>query len=226
MKIKHIALTILIVIITATILPGCSIAQATSTPPPAVLPTVDQQPTFNFIKTQAVESVIADLTLNAPIVTPIVPTDTAVPTETPFPTETWVPSNTPLPPTATYIPWTLAPLKSATPIGFSCSILEVSPTSSVSLKTGADFDGRWVVKNTGTLTWADQDVDIKYISGTKFQTSGDLFDLSSSVAQNSSYTMIIDMKAPGDAGTYKTSWAIMRGSLTICTLKLTVVVVK
>jgi cytoskeletal protein RodZ len=234
MRMKHAAYIILTMVIFASILPSCTFASATLAP--AALPTVDQQPTFNFIKTQAAETIAANLTVSAPSITPIIPTNTSVPSDTPEPTNPPEPTNAPEPtntqvpptayPTATYIIWTQAPLKTSTPVGFGCTIQEVSPSSTVSFKPGVDFDGRWVVKNTGAESWTNSDVDIKYISGTKFQTDGNLFDLKSTVAKNGTYTFIVDMKAPGDAGTYRTSWAFVRGGQTICSLNLTIVVVK
>ena len=203
------------------VLVGCSAAPATSTA--TSTPTLDLQPTMNQIETQVAKTIFADLTSTVPTITPTVPTNTPAATDTPMPT------NTPLPPTftptRTYIPWTLTPVHSPTLMGYACSITSTSPASTPSLKVGSAFDGNWVVKNTGTQTWFKADVDIKYISGTKFQAYGDLFDLKSDVASGASYTVIVDMLAPATAGTYQASWALVQGSLAICTLNLNLTVV-
>jgi len=222
MKSQQIILKILAVAAVVAILSACSASPAASTPTAA--PTQNLQPTLDLIRTQAAQTIVANLTLTAPTITPTVPTNTPAPTDTP------APSNTPLPPTATstrtYIPWTATPVYTATLVGYSCSITSVSPASTVSLKLGSDFDGKWVVENTGTQTWYKSGVDIKYISGTKFQAKGDLFDLQSDVAKGDSYTVIIDMLAPSTAGTYQASWALVQDSLSICTLNLEITVVK
>ncbi|HEX7567865.1 MAG TPA: NBR1-Ig-like domain-containing protein, partial [Anaerolineaceae bacterium] len=100
-----------------------------------------------------------------------------------------------------------------------------SPKSTNKITPGMDFDGQWVVTNTGSETWLHTDVDIKYVSGTKFQTKGDLFDLKSDVAKAGSYTVIVDMLAPATIGTYYATWTLAHGSLSFCTLNLTLVVV-
>ncbi len=204
------------------ILASCSGGPAV--PTPTASPTVDLQPTLDQIGTQAAQTIVAGITQSAPTATEIMPTNTPAPTETPTLTSTPLPpTNTP---TATYIPWTSTPVHSPTPLGYACSITSSSPASGATLKAGSDFDGNWVVKNTGTQTWIQSSIDIRYISGTKFQTKGDLFDLKNDVASGASYTVIIDMLAPTDAGSYQASWALVQGSLTICTLNVNITVVK
>jgi hypothetical protein len=231
MSSKQMGLRILAVFVLTAILVGCANTTATVAPvvPTAVstlaqLPTSDLQSTLDLVKTQAAGTVIAGLTQNAPSDTPVLPTGT------PTATATTAPTSTPLPPTAyptaTYIPWTLTPIYTATSAAYNCTITSVSPKATDTIKTGADFDGNWVAKNTGTQPWLKSDVDLKYITGTKFQTKGDLFDFKSDVAVNDSYTAIVDMVAPADAGTYYATWAFVRSGVTICTLNLTVVVIK
>ena len=212
---KSLAVGMLLIILT-----GCSL---TTAPTPTLAPTLDLQPTFNQVATQSAQTVVANLTLTVPTVTPTVPTNT--PTSTATPTQTNTPSPT-LTPTNTYIPWTSTPVYTATPEPYACSITSTSPLSTTSLKVGTDFDGNWVVKNTGTQPWSKTSVDIKYISGTKFQKYGDLFDLKSDVAKDASYTVIVDMLAPSTAGSYTATWALVQDKLTICSLTLSLTVVK
>ena len=102
----------------------------------------------------------------------------------------------------------------------------MTPNAATTIKTGNDFDGNWVIKNTGTETWLHTDIDIKYISGTKFQVAGeDVLDMKSDVAHDASFTVIVDMVAPSTACTYTASWALVRSGTTVCTMPLTVVVV-
>ncbi len=230
MHLKPMNLKILAVILTAAILAGCALqsnVQApTNTPATAATaaPTIDLQPTLDQVKTQAAQTVVANLTLNAPTATPVTPTSTATPTPTITLTFTPVPPTAR--PTATYIPWTATPIYTPTPKAYDCVITDFSPKATDQIKVSTDFDGRWVVTNTGTQTWAKTEVDFKYVTGTKFQVHGDVFDLKADVAPGTSYTVIVDMKTPADAGSYQTTWAIVQGSLNICTLNLTVTVIK
>ena len=218
MRLQPMVQKTIVVLVMAAILAACG---AAPTPTATVMPTVDQQPTFDALRTQAVQTAVVDMTQNAPTATPVTPTATEAPTQTPVPTSTPLPTAVP---TATYIPWTATPLYTATPVENSCSITEVSPSSSTTLAKKADFDGKWVVKNTGSRTWEHESVDIVYKSGTKMQKLTDVEDLAADVTSGSSLTVIVDMTAPADAGEYSTSWAIVRGSVTICTLDLTVTV--
>jgi hypothetical protein len=199
-----------------------------TTPVPATAePTTDQQATIQAVKTQAAQTVIAGLTQNAPTKTPIPPTATSTPTLSPTPTFTKTPKTPTTTPTLTPIPWTTTPSLTATLTTYNCTITSVSPAATDTLKTGVDFDGKWVVKNTGTQPWIHTDVDIKYLSGTKFQVAGeDLLDTKSDVPSGASYTVIVDMVAPANAGTYYASWALVRSSQVICNMYLTLVVVK
>lgn len=222
---KSILWKIAAAVLLIAILTGCGGAQ------PSLEPTVNTQPTVNAIQTQAVATAVMDMTLKAPTAAPVLPTATALPpTEAP----TLAPTNTPEPvvvlptavPTATRIPPTQAPVYTATSTAYNCTVTEASPAFGADIRFGGDFDGKWVVKNTGTETWSSGDVDIKYVSGTKFQVSVDALDLGKDVAKGESYTIIVDMLAPADAGRYSASWAVTRGSQTICWLPLTIDVVK
>ncbi len=228
MSSKSIGLKLLLALIIIAVLAGCGTAATTVAP--TTEDTTNQQATLDALRTQVAQTVIANPTLVPPTETPVLETNTPTITYTPTSTVTPLATSTPLPPTATLtktpVPWTSTPVYTATSTAWNCTITSVSPKSTDTIKKGYDFDGNWVVKNTGTETWLHTDVDIKYISGTKFQVAGeDLLDLKSDVAHDASYTVIVDMVAPSDAGTYTATWALVRSGMTVCTLPLTVVVV-
>jgi hypothetical protein len=209
----------------AALLPGCSFGNL---PTPAAA-TVDPRPTFEAIQTQSAQTVVAELTRNAPQVQPAQPTATQVvitatqvlPTDTAVPTV--IPSFTAVPPTPTFtrVPPTLPPAATNTPVNVGCKITDQSPAFGDDFPKEADFDGRWVVKNTSTSAWASSAVDVKYISGTKFQTKVDIFDLKSDVAVDGSITIVVDMLTPKTNGRYSTTWALVQGGTTLCTLGIT-----
>jgi hypothetical protein len=206
---------ILSVVIIAAIFAGCN---AAPTATPTAAPTVDQKPTFDAVSTQAVQTMVANLTLNAPTAT-----QTSLPTDTPAPTATTPPqpTNTPAPsetPTRVFIPWTKTP--TATQAVYNCTVTSVSPTTSTTIKVNQDFDAKWTVKNSGVNTWVSSNTDVRYIDGTKMYDGGDVRDLSSDVAPNGTLTFVLDMKAPGSDGTYSTNWGIYLEDGTVCTLAL------
>jgi hypothetical protein len=197
-------------------------------------PTEEAETNYDAVKTESALTVVAQLTQSAPIVeVPEVVTATTAPPAVeptqppplPTSTNTPVPSFTPVTPTATSTrpPATPVATFTITPVvNTVCRIDEQRPSYGDDFPKNADFDGNWKVTNTGSQTWSASAVDIKYISGTKFQVNGDIFDLPSDVAPNGQYTFIVDMKAPGSNGRYSTTWAIVQSGTTLCTLPLTI----
>jgi hypothetical protein len=229
---KITATRIAVIFLLAALLPGCSFGSM-----PSNAPTVDTRPTFEAVQTEAAKTVVAELTRLAPQVEPVEPTAVVIvvtATEGPTATEaiqpTAIPSFTPVTPTLTStntrIPATLAPVATKTPVNSSCSITSQSVDFGDDFPKNADFDGKWVVKNTGTTTWSASDVDIKYLTGQKFQTKVDAIDLGSDVEKNESYTVVIDMKTPDSIGRYSTTWGFVEGGKVLCYLSITLDVTK
>jgi hypothetical protein len=214
------------ILILAALLAGCSGATAT------LEPTVDMGPTLAMVQTQAAQTVVADLTMNAPTATPIVFTDTPAPTATTAPTNTPEPTATPtfvIPtPTATNtrVAVTLAPTFTNTPSNLACRIEEQVVSVGDDFPPNADFDGRWRIENTGTQTWSASQVDVRYVSGTEFHVNDDAFDLPTDVDPGEEITIVIDMKAPSSGGRYTTNWALVQGSTTVCLMSVTLDVVQ
>lgn len=102
----------------------------------------------------------------------------------------------------------------------TCQVISVTPNVSVSAKS--EFDAVWKIKNTSGKTWTLNSVDYKFVSGTKMQKYDDRFDLSEEVKSGETVTVIVDMKAPAEAGWYSTNWALVQGSTTLCNLPLTI----
>lgn len=207
-------------VLIVVVLTGCSAAPSAT---PTAVPTIDLKPTFDAVAAQAVQTMIANLTLNAPTATPIIPTDTPAPTMTApvLPTDTPAPSATP---TRVFIPWTKTP--TATQPVYNCTVTNVSPTTKDTITVDQDFDGKWTVKNSGVKTWYSDNTDIRFVEGTELQESGDLVDLDSDVAPNGTYTIVVDMKAPSSDGTYTTTWGIYLEDGTVCPLTITINVTK
>lgn len=212
---KTLVWNFLLVLTLAAALAGCGAAPEVATPTSTTAPTVDPKPTFDAVSTQAAQTVIANLTLNAPTFTPVVPTETLAPTNTPAPTDTPAPTVTN---TRVFIPWTHTP--TPTQPAYGCMVTSVSPEPGATKKVDEEFDGKWTVKNTGTETWNSGNVDIKFSDGTRFQTSADAFDLEHDVAPNGTYTFTVDMKAPSNDGSYSASWGIYLEDGSVCTLNL------
>lgn len=198
-------------VLLSVVLVGCS----SSTPAPA--PTVDFQQTIEVVKTQSAGTAVANITPNV-----CLPTETAVPTftKTSLPTATLQPTAT-LKATNTLMPWWT---KTPDNASLGCTITDSSPKVNAIMAPNTSFDGNWVVKNTGNGAWMSNEVDIRYVSGTKFQTKVDVVDMKNDVGEEESYTVVVDMKAPAAPGTYSTTWVVSKSGQVICSMPLTIIV--
>ncbi len=191
---------------------------------------VSQQATVDASVAQTLQAVSANITSTAmalptstfTVAPTLEPTATFTPEATatlaPSPTNTWIPF--------TAVPNTPVPSLTPTPGAYTCKVTGISPTDGTKIKTNWDFDGAWTVKNVGTKRWEVGSLDFKYVSGTKFQTKGDIFDVSKEVAPGAEITLVVDMKTPSTAGKYTAAWILtMNGTDAFCSLPLNIEVV-
>lgn len=193
---------------------------------PPVPPTPDAaaiQATLDAVAASALETLAFQLTGTAQAM----PTNTPVPTLEPTatPTETFEPTPTQVPPTATNtrIPPTAAPTFTPTPGNYSCQIVSISPASGAKLKIGVDFDMVWTVKNNGLKNWEVGSLDLKYVSGEKMQSYGDIFDVNTLVETGKELKLVVDMVMPTTTGTYTATWNLLMNGSNICSLPVNVV---
>jgi len=158
-----------------------------------------------------------------PTFTPL-PTNTALPSETPSPTFIFV-LFTPTVPTATP---TAKP--GSTQIGggtstskYACTLISQSPADFSTVSPRSDFDGKWDIKNVGTEVWEASSSDYRWVGGDKFQKQ-DVYDFDKSINPGGSMSVIVDMIAPKNYGTYSSTWKIFVGKTGFCILTMTIVV--
>jgi hypothetical protein len=220
MKIKQ-----LITLCFIALLAACSFPVS----PGAAEPTQDINQTLDAARTQAALTVAAEIASRATATQPptvtLAPSATELPSSTPAPT--LPPTNTLPPPataTNTFIPFTPTITNTPTPSDYTCSITFSAPANNAQFGKKDEFDAKWTLKNVGTQSWTVDDLDFRYLSGEKMQKFNDIYDLSKNVATNESIDFIVDMIAPDATGTFKASWGLMRGSRTVCTLNVSIVV--
>lgn len=178
-------------------------------------------------------------------------TQAALPPATQTPLATATDTNTPLPPTETAtatatfffsLPTpTITPtikVVNPAPIGggggssastatktpsASCQIVSQSPTDGATVKVGADFDAKWVIKNTSGVSWGIYDYDYAYLKGDILHKYA-AYDFPATVASGDTVELGVDMLAPTQTGTYTTTWHLV-GSNVKCNFSLTIKVV-
>lgn len=105
--------------------------------------------------------------------------------------------------------------------GDFCIVTITAPNRAV---TALDsFDAVWTVKNVSGKDWGEDSVDYIFVSGAKMREQNG-YDFSQTIKNGESGQITVDMIAPGDPGIYNTTWAIVSGSTTLCTLAQNVTV--
>jgi hypothetical protein len=212
-----------VLLVTVLLLASCTPTAGGATP---AAPTVDYQAitsTVAAIQTEAAQTVYAQLTQTAEAA----PTATQPPppTDTPLPTDTPVPTLAPVIPTATYAPPpTHRPTAVPTQGEYQCAITSLKPASGTSYSKGADFDLNVTLKNVGTETWDDNNVDFAYLSGAEFQKKADSIDLPNNVDPDDSINLIVDMVADAETGTQTATWGLVRSGVSFCAVTVSIVV--
>ena len=137
-------------------------------------------PDIEMIRTQAVKTAIAEMTVQAALN----PTNTPIPpTLTPLPTAT---ISTPKPATGSGSSGGSSggggssgtPIPTATPDAWKCELVAEYPLDLPQM-TGWEYDRHWVIKNVGTTTWWANDVYLE-------------FDKDCTVCENITYTKTAD----------------------------------
>jgi len=186
--------------------------------------------TYESMVNDAMNTAIEKITQEALLNPSATATFTQVPpTETPLPSSTptvVVPTIAPVIPTSTiqYPTLTYTPAATATDTAYNCTIVSSFPSYNQSYPVGGDFDGKWTFKNTGTKSWESASTDFVFLSGTEFQTSVSILDLSSDVATGDTVEFIVDMLAPSSAGTYSATWGLQMDGTVFCTSTIQIVV--
>ncbi|MFC2064987.1 NBR1-Ig-like domain-containing protein [Chloroflexota bacterium] len=140
-----------------------------------------------------------------------------LPVYQPGPTPT--PGNTSTPGTTT--PGATATGPTPTFTGDLCSVVSQSPADNTTFTPGQQYiDVIWVIKNDGTTAWGASDVNINFVSGTNMHNAATYPVAATAAGANA--TIILDLVVPATAGTYTESWAVVKGSTTMCNVGLTI----
>jgi hypothetical protein len=186
---------------------------AVATPPAP--PTFDPL-SLNTIIAQTAGAAATQTFVLQPTLTPV-PTLTKTPTEIPTSTPTFIfVLSTPTVPSPT-------PTLDVNGPKYACQVVSKIPTDNTVFARGIPFKTHWQVLNTGTFAWDENSTDYRYISGDKLHTTAG-FDFNQSVPTGGIIDLIVEMQAPNDPGTYKTTWGIATGKERFCSMSITIVV--
>ncbi len=167
---------------------------------------VDQSKLLDAAKTEAVATAVAAITEDAKLnPSPTVSVPTLAPTSAVSATATATVIGVP-PVITVKPPVVIVPTKTA--YTDNCSVVSTTPSDYQVLTPGQDFDGTWVLKNTGKVTWTDGQYYIRFQSG-NIPHKNDVYYISGDVKVNETVEVRADMLAPKDSGTYVSNWAVI-----------------
>lgn len=215
---KEKRLKIFILLVSAIFLFACGI-----TPAPVVIP--PEQLGTSIVQTAAL--LASQTALYAPPTLVSTATITGIPSSTPTLTETVTP----------FIVTLVTRTSTITPTGTStatrtptktliqpCMVVAVVPENNQQFGSGAFFDTNWTVVNTGSVTWAQGNVDFVYQAGTRMHLNGDILDLPAKTAPSQSLSLVVHMQAPATKGTYSETWSLIEGNAVYCTVSMVIIV--
>ena len=104
-----------------------------------------------------------------------------------------------------------------------CELIGQDPEDGTQLAPKTDFDAVWEVRNTGSASWDEDNIDFAYLSGRKMHKRA-VYDLPGNVNKGESVNLVVDMVAPDEQGTYKVVWSLRRGGNDFCQVNMSIVV--
>ncbi len=177
---------------------GALLLSACGATAPELTPTVTINP--DQIRTQAVGTFAADLTLTAFAA----PSDTPVPTVTPLATFTAGATST------AGVAFGTAPAGGATASCYGLTFVsDVTIPDNTPVTAGQAFTKIWKVKNSGSCAW---EAGFKFAFTGGEQMSGSTVTLPSSVAAGAVYDVSVAMTAPSKTGTLRGNWRMSNAS--------------
>ena len=186
-------------IVTYTLITGALLLSACGAAEPNLTPTVTIDP--NQIRTQAVSTFSADLTLTALV----------APTDTPAVTATPLASFTPLATSTGGIAFgSTAAVAPATASCYGLTFVsDVSIPDNTPVEPGKTFTKTWKVQNSGSCAW---DAGFKFANVSGDPMGGQTFTLQSSVASGATTDISVSMTAPNKSGTLRGDWRMSTAS--------------
>ncbi len=121
---------------------------------------------------------------------------------------------------------TPAPTATVDPSAYTCNLVSQAVKNGTILKPGADFDGNWVLKNTGSAAWDPSSVNYRYVNGTEMYKHNAAYPLQKRVEPGQKIRILVDMRAPKNPGQYTTIWGLSINGQIFCEIPLSINVIQ
>lgn len=119
--------------------------------------------------------------------------------------------------------WVNPIIRTEVPPPYQCIIISKSPRSNTYMQPGEDFDSIWTLENTGSKTWWVAEVLARYRNGTAMHKA-DAYNIGHDVKSLETITVTADMIAPVQPGAYTAIWTLSREGSDFCWFSVNIVV--
>jgi uncharacterized protein YraI len=115
-----------------------------------------------------------------------------------------------------------APVPTAPPPSTSatgCQLVSQSPADGTVFSPGTSFNTTWVLQNTGTTKWDQNEYNLQYLGAAAnipLHQGPDGYDLTSTVEPGWTYNFSVPMIAPFEPGVYGELWHLALSNQTVC----------
>jgi uncharacterized protein YraI len=110
-------------------------------------------------------------------------------------------------------------LPSTTPV-MGCTLVSQDPADYTVFPPSTGFGMTWVLKNTGTVSWAGPTGSLVFLgalNGQRLHQNGDVYGMSENVDPGGTYTVSGNLITPADPGEYGEAWALQQNGTNVCT---------
>jgi len=100
-----------------------------------------------------------------------------------------------------------------------CALVSQSPVDGTVVTISSPFETTWVLQNTGTQKWAQNDYDFVLVGGANgvtLRTGPDRYDLANDVEPGATYSFTVPMMAPFGPGQFGEMWQMASASTAVC----------
>lgn len=201
---------------------------ACALPPLPSLVAPDPTAVQDTIQTIVVATAGAAQTQTALALPPPSDTPTVTPLPSLTPTETLTPTATIIfiIPTFTHTPTATSPAtatQTGGDAGEGCELVDQVPENGTRYDSRQRFNVEWTVRNTSDETWDATSLDFFHSAGRDMHES-DILDLPNNVRPDREVTFRVAMRAPGNEGTYTSTWTLGTQREALCIVSVRIVV--
>lgn len=154
------------------------------------------------------------------------PTVTPLPSLTPTETLTSTATIIFIIPTFTHTPTATSPAtatQTGGDAGEGCELVDQVPENGTRYDSRQRFNVEWTVRNTSDETWDSTSLDFFHSAGRDMHES-DILDLPNNVRPDREVTFRVAMRAPGNEGTYTSTWTLGTQREALCIVSVRIVV--